>query len=220
MAGNDLRIDAETLVETINFLSTPYVIGVVAAPRGEPLFRWQEEDMQGQPAQRCSTVARPGRRGGPPLLPAAPWMWCCPQRLQQRLPRRGPRLAALFAARLGGFLETTLNVRPGVLPRGGGRRPHKQLEDTASASPWASQRGGARRGVGPCSGAGDEKTAKAWKRIERVLKDAAWMTCWRWTTACHGVLRRLRRAPLPDPEGQPVHAELRESAPGQPAQLH
>lgn len=43
--GRDLHIDPKTLAETVSFLSDMrYVLGVVVAKKGAPLFRWQESE--------------------------------------------------------------------------------------------------------------------------------------------------------------------------------
>lgn len=67
--GRDCKLDPEQLSETIHFLSdTRYLIGAISAPRGKPLFRWQEDD--GDPEEAFRQWATQGGEVLRTLLPA------------------------------------------------------------------------------------------------------------------------------------------------------
>jgi hypothetical protein len=69
--GRDLHIDPAQLGETVNFLSdTRYIVGVVAAAKGAPLFRWQEGD--GDDSMRNAALKDWRNQGGAALRPALP----------------------------------------------------------------------------------------------------------------------------------------------------
>lgn len=222
MAGNDLRMDAEMLGEAINFLSdTRYVIGVVAAPRGEPLFRWQEEDMQGSP--RDTVLNQWRAQGGAviqPLLPACALEVVLPNAYHAAC-RDADRASRPYSLRASvAFLETTLNVRPEQLRAVVAPFHDKQLEEYRIGFTLGEASEVVHGVVWALLGAEDENSESV-EEIERVLKECG----------VDDVLVLDHRMPMeycddcgaplyPDPEGQPVHAELPESAPGQPAQLH
>ena len=69
--GRDLHVDPAQLGETVNFLSdTRYVVGIVVAPKGAPLFRWQEGD--GDDSKRGAALKVWRDQGGEALRPALP----------------------------------------------------------------------------------------------------------------------------------------------------
>jgi len=69
--GRDLHIDPAQLGETVNFLSdTRYVVGVVVAAKGAPLFRWQEGD--GDDSMRNAALKEWRHQGGEAIRPALP----------------------------------------------------------------------------------------------------------------------------------------------------
>ncbi|THF67103.1 DUF2863 family protein [Pseudothauera nasutitermitis] len=66
--GHDLRIATDDIPETAYFLSdTRYLLGAVAVPRGQPLFRWQEGD-----GNREQALAQWRAQGGACLNPLLP----------------------------------------------------------------------------------------------------------------------------------------------------
>jgi hypothetical protein len=66
--GKDLKLEPAQLPETVNFLSDArYIIGVVAAPKGLPMFRWQEAD-----SQRDAAFLQWREQGGEALRPLLP----------------------------------------------------------------------------------------------------------------------------------------------------
>ena len=98
--GKDVRIDTASMPETANFLSDiRYLIGVVAAPRGTAMFRWQEDD-----GSRAETL-RAARRCGARCRPA-PSSRYCPSPI---MPRPGTPTALRGPIR---FAPRLLSCRP------------------------------------------------------------------------------------------------------------
>lgn len=107
--GRDLRVDPSQLGETVNFLSdTRYLVGVVIAPKGAPLFRWQETDIN-----REESLRRWRAQGGEALRPLLP---ACAYELLQPLAyhaacRDADRLSRPYSIRASvAFLNTAANI--------------------------------------------------------------------------------------------------------------
>ncbi|MDR1854326.1 MAG: DUF2863 family protein [Azoarcus sp.] len=68
LANKDMHIDTDEMPETAQFLSdTRYLLAAVAAPRGAPVFRWQEAD-----GSRFEALAQWRGQGGGCLAPLLP----------------------------------------------------------------------------------------------------------------------------------------------------
>ncbi len=215
----DARIDPRQLPETTRFISdTRYLIGVVAAPRGQPLFRWQEED-----GSREQAATQWNAQGGgalqplftgcalDPLLPDAYHAAC-------RSADQGLRVYALRAA--VAFLQTVLNVRPQQLRAVLAPFYEDRLEEYRVGFTLADSSEVVHGVVWPLLGAEDETTDCA-AQIEAVLEEAG----------VGSVIALENRFPLefcddcgmpmyPTPEGETSHAELPEDLPQAPAHLH
>lgn len=107
--ARDLRVDPSQLGETVNFLSdTRYLVGVAVAPKGAPLFRWQEAD-----GNREESLLRWRTQGGEALRPLLP---ACAYELLQPLAyhaacRDADRLSRPYSIRASvAFLNTALNI--------------------------------------------------------------------------------------------------------------
>lgn len=222
MAGDTLHIDPQQLEQTVNFLSdTRYVIGVVAAPRGEPLFRWQEADMLG--SDRETVLNQWRTQGGAvmqPLLPGCVLEVVLPN-AYHAVCRDADRASRPYSLRASvAFLETTLNVRADQLRAVVAPFHDKRLEEYRIGFTLADSADVVHGVVWALLGTEDEN-ADIVEEIERALKECG----------VHDVLVLDHRMPMeycddcgaplyPDPDGQPAHAELPESALSQPAQLH
>ncbi|MBM3392202.1 MAG: DUF2863 family protein [Betaproteobacteria bacterium] len=215
----DARIDPRQLPETTRFISdTRYLIGVVAAPRGEALFRWQEED-----GSREQAATQWNAQGGgalqplftgcalDPLLPDAYHAAC-------RSADQGLRVYSLRAA--VAFLQTVLNVRPQQLRAVLAPFYEERLEEYRVGFTLADASEVVHGVVWPLLGAEDETTDCA-AQIEAVLEEAG----------VGSVIALENRFPLefcddcgmpmyPTPEGETSHAELPEDLPQAPAHLH
>lgn len=65
LAGKDLKLDVTSMPETNRFLSdTRYIVGTVAVPRGQALFRWNEKD-----GSREAALREWVKQGSPSLEP-------------------------------------------------------------------------------------------------------------------------------------------------------
>jgi hypothetical protein len=166
LESKDTHIDPRQLPETTRFISdTRYLIGAVVAPRGQALFRWQEED-----GSREQAATQWSAQGGSalqplftgcalePLLPDAYHAAC-------RNADQGLRLYSLRAA--AAFLQTVLNVKPQQLRAVVAPFHEERLRNTASASPRQCKRG-AMAWSGPCSG----------PRTNRPIASARSRRCW------------------------------------------
>jgi hypothetical protein len=218
--GKDLKIDAAQLAETVNFLSdTRYVLGVVAAPRGTALFRWQEDDCSRDAAfQQWRTQGGEALR---PLLPACATELLPPSAYHSAI-RDADRASRPYSIQAAlAFLQTVLN-RPaadfGVVIGG---YYDSQLEEYRIAFTLRGSGEVVHGVVWPLLDSEDEN-AETLAQIEAVLREAGVQE-----------IRILdQRLPLeycddcgapmyPNSEGEPTHAEMPEdpiSAP--PRHLH
>ena len=117
LASRDLHIDVGQLGQTINFLSdTRYVVGVVIAKPGAPLFRWQEAD--GGIAMRDQAALRWREQGGGslrPLLPACAGEALLPMAFYSAC-RDADRQSRPYSIRASvAFLGTTVNIEANQL---------------------------------------------------------------------------------------------------------
>jgi hypothetical protein len=217
--GKDLRIDPRQLPETTRFISdTRYIVGAVAAPRGEALFRWQEDD-----GTRESAATQWQVQGGAALQPM--FTGCA---LEPMLPDayhaacrnadRGLRTYSLSAA--VAFLQTALSVRPQDLRAVVAPFSEERLEEYRIGFTLRDASDVVHGVVWPLLGAEDEAT-DAVAQIEAMLREAG----------VSEVLVLENRFPLefcddcgmpmfPTPEGETSHAELPEDSTQAPAHLH
>ena len=218
--GRNLKIDPAQLSETMSFLSdTRYLIAAVAAPRGSALFRWQEDD--GDPAESFRQWALQGGEALRPLLPACAleFLPVLAYHAAVRDADRASRPWSLKAATA--FLQTMLNLPATELRAVVAPFHDHQLEEFRI--------GFTRRGssdvihgvVLPLLEHEDENN-DAPAQIESALRE----------TGIASVLMLDQRFPLefcddcgaplyPNPEGEPVHAELPDDQPETaPRHLH
>jgi hypothetical protein len=215
--GRNLHLDPASLPETAQFLSdTRYIVGVVAAPRGEPLFRWQEADATRDNAatqwRNQGTAAVQSLLAGCAvelLLPDAYHAAC-------READRHARPYSLRASVL--FLETTLNVKPADLRAVIGPFHDNRLEEYRIGFTLRSEAEVVHGVVWPLLDAEDE-TSDVLGQIETALRESG-------VTEIVALDHRFPMeycddcgAPLyPNPDGEPEHAEMPE--PDQPSPLH
>lgn len=219
VAGNDLRLDPRRMAETNRFISdSRYVIGAVAALRGAPMFRWQEDD-----GSREQADAQWRAQGGPSLqtlfagcalevlLPDAYHAAC-------RNADRALRMYSLDAA--VAFLQTTLDIAPSQLRAVVAPFHDQQLEEYRVGFTRRDSSDVMHGVVCAVLGAEDEDSELA-AQIEAALRQTG-----------VGEVRVLdNRFPLeycedcgaplyPNPEGETAHAELPEHAEPAPTHLH
>ena len=217
--SKDTHLDPRQLPETTRFISdTRYLIGAVVAPRGQALFRWQEED-----GSREQAATQWSAQGGSalqplftgcalePLLPDAYHAAC-------RNADQGLRLYSLRAA--VAFLQTVLNVKPQQLRAVVAPFHEERLEEYRVGFTLANASEVVHGVVWPLLGAEDESTDCV-GQIEAALEEAG----------IGSVVVLEQRFPLefcddcgmpmyPTPEGETSHAELPEDLPQAPAHLH
>lgn len=207
--GRDLKLDAAQLPETMSFLSdTRYLIGVICAPAGTPLFRWQEED-----GNRNEALKQWRAQGGEALrglLPACALEPLLPQSFHAAV-RDADRASRPYSLRSAvAFLQTTLNVPAGNLRAVVAPYYDRQLEEFRIGFTLEDAAEVVHGVVWPLLENEDE-AAELPGQIEAVLREAG----------VHEVLVLDHRFPLeycddcgaplyPNPDGEPVHAELPE----------
>ena len=215
----NLRIDPRQLPDTAHFVSdTRYLIGAVAAPRGQALFRWQEEDGSREQATRqwqaqgsAALAAHFTGCAFELLLPEAFHAAC----------RNADRALRTYSLRAAvAFLQTSLNVaatdiRAVVAPFGEERIEEYRIGFTLPSG------GDVVHGViWPLLGA-DEDSPDTPVQVETQLHEAG----------VRDVLLLDQLFPLefcddcgmpmfPTPEGETSHAELPQDGPQAPAHLH
>lgn len=219
LAGNDLKLEAEAMAQTTTFLSdTRYLIGIAIVPRAQALFRWQEDD-----GQREHVVKQWQAQGGAvigtlmqgcafELLPPNAYHSAC---------READRASRAYSLRASvAFLEQTLAVPASGLRAIIAPFYDKQLEEYRVAFTTTDSSDVVHGVVWALLGAEDEETDTVGE-IEGVLRECG-------LTDTLVLDHRMPMeycddcgAPMyPDPDGQPVHAELPESSDQPPAHLH
>lgn len=207
--GRDLRLDPEQMPETMNFLSdTRYLIGVVCAPAGAPLFRWQEGD-----ATRSDALKQWRAQGGEavhPVLPACAIESLLPQSFHAAV-READRASRPYSLRAAvAFLQTALNASAGKLRAVVAPYYDRQLEEYRVGFTFGDAPDVVHGVVWPLLENEDEASELP-GQIEAVLHEAG----------LGDVLVLDHRFPLeycddcgaplyPNPDGEPVHAELPE----------
>lgn len=207
--GRDLKLDPTQMPETMNFLSdTRYLIGVVCAPAGMPLFRWQESD-----GTRTEALKQWRNQGGEalrPLLPACAVEPLLPQSFHAAV-READRASRPYSLRAAvAFLQTTLNVPAGNLRAVVAPYYDRQLEEFRIGFTLSDAVEVVHGVVWPLLENEDE-AAELPGQIESVLHEAG----------VREVVVLDHRFPLeycddcgaplyPNPDGEPMHAELPE----------
>ncbi|WP_018410597.1 DUF2863 family protein [Methyloversatilis thermotolerans] len=219
LAGDDLKLEAESMAQTTTFLSdTRYVIGMVMVPRGQPMFRWQEDDgardhvikqWQAQGGAVMSTLLRACAFD---LLPPNAYHSAC---------READRASRAYSLRASvAFLEQMLAVPPSGLRAIIAPFHDKQLEEYRIAFTTTNSSQVVHGVVWALLGAEDEESDIVGE-IEGVLRECG-------VTDTLVLDHRMPMeycddcgAPLyPDPDGQPVHAEMPEAGEQPPMHLH
>lgn len=216
----NLHIEAANLAETTPFLSDlRYLVGVVVAPHGAPIFRWQEEG-----STREAVATNWKQQAGAllaPLFPACAIEPVLPDAYHAAC-RQGDRASRPYSLKASvAFLQTTLSIMASDLRAVIGPFHDRRLEEYRIGFTLRNESEVVHGVVWPLLDAEDETTDVA-GQIEAVLREAG-----------IGQIMHLDQrfpmeycddcgAPLyPDPEGEPVHAEMPEQDEGaHPTHLH
>lgn len=217
--GRDIKLDAGQMPETVNFLSDiRYVIGAVAAPRGAALFRWQEAD--GNRTEAHKQWRLQGGEAVRPLLPACALEMLLPQPYHAAC-READRASRPYSLRAAvAFLQTTLNVAAGDLRAILAPYYDRQLEEYRIGFTLRDSSDVIHGVVWPMLESEDEGSDIP-AQIEAALRE----------TGLREIMTLDHRFPLeycddcgaplyPNPEGEPVHAEMPEQETSVPHQLH
>jgi hypothetical protein len=218
--GRNLRIDADQLAETMSFLSdTRYLIGAVAAPRDKPMFRWQEADGDGTEAFR--QWAKQGGDALRPLLPACALEFM-PVLAFHAAVRDADRASRPWSLRAAvAFLQTVLNQPAAELRAVVAPFHDRELEEYRIGFTLRNASEVVHGVVWPLLDQEDQNQDIP-GQIEATLREAG----------VPNVMLLDQRFPLefcddcgaplyPNPEGEPVHAELpEEQTEAAPRHLH
>ena len=217
---HDLHIDPKQLPDTTNFLSdTRYLVGVVVAQRGAPVFRWQEDD-----SERDDILKQWKSQGGEvlrPLLHGCASELLLPQAYHAGC-RDADRQSRSYSLRASvAYLGTTLSVAPEELRAVVAPYFDRQLEEYRVSFLTKSSTEVVHGAVWPLLDGEDEATEIA-SEIEVQLR----------AMGVTEVIVLDHRLPLeycddcgtplyPNLEGESVHAELpEEEAATAPRHLH
>jgi hypothetical protein len=218
--GKDIKVDADKLPETVNFLSdTRYLLGVAAATRGAPLFRWQENDSTREEALRHWR-----EQGGEVLrrlLPACAIEFV-PAGAYHAAVRDADRASRPYSVQAGvAFLQTVLNQPANAFRAIIGAYYEQQIEEYRIGFTFADAPDVVHGVVWPLLDS-EEESSDVVAQIETVLRECG-------ITNILVIDQRLPLefcddcgAPLyPNPEGEAMHAEIPEGteSPG-PHNLH
>ena len=218
--GKNASIDPGQLPETMNFLSdTRYLLGAMSAPAGSALFRWQEDELD-----RDEVFQRWRSQGGEALRPLLP---ACAMEVLLPMPffaacRESDRLSRPYAIRAAvAYLQAVLNLAPTQLRATVAPFFDQRLEEYRIGFSLDGSEDVVHGVVWPLLEAEDESTDIA-SQIDAVLRECG-------LTALTVLDHRFPLefcddcgAPLyPNPEGEPVHAEMPEVQTEQaPQHLH
>ncbi|HTY02872.1 MAG TPA: DUF2863 family protein [Rhodocyclaceae bacterium] len=218
--GRDVKLDPTSMPETTSFLSdTRYLIGAVAATRGAPTFRWQEDDSSRQDALK--EWRNQGGEALRPLLPACAVELLLPQPYHAAA-RDADRASRPYSLRAAvAFLQTTLNVAAAELRAVLAPYYDRQIEEFRVGFTLPDSTDVVHGVVWPLLEAEDE-SADTPAQIEAVLREAG----------VREIVALDHRFPMeycddcgaplyPNPDGEPSHAELpEEQAEAAPRHLH
>jgi hypothetical protein len=111
LAGNHLYIDTNGMPETNRFLSdVRYIVGAIAVPHGNALFRWNEQD--GNKEASLKEWIRQGSPSLEPLLTGCAWQPLLPDAYHAAA-RNADRLSRPYSVKASvAFLQTTLGLMP------------------------------------------------------------------------------------------------------------
>ncbi len=111
LAGRALPVDSSQMPETNRFLSdVRYLIGAVALPRGQALFRWNEKD--GSKENSLKEWLKQGSPNLEPLLTGCAWEPLLPDAYHAAC-RNADRLSRGYSVKASiAFLQTTLGLMP------------------------------------------------------------------------------------------------------------
>ncbi len=219
LTDGTFKVDPASLKETAQFLADQrYIIGVVFAPRGEAIFRWQSGDAnREQVTQRWMETSQSALA---PLLPACAFESMLPRAYYVAC-RDADRSARPFSIRASvAFLATTLGISQNHLVATIGGCYHRQLEEYRIGFTVGEEEETIHGVVWPLLGAEDEMSDVA-EEIETTLRESG----------IQRVVMLRQRLPMeycddcgaplyPNEDGEMVHAELPDVA-EQPSQhLH
>ena len=218
-AGKDLKLETDAMAPTTSFLSdTRYLIGIAMTPRGQAMFRWQEDD-----GSREHVAKQWQLQGGAAigtLMQGCAFELLLPNAFHSAC-RDADRASRAYSLRASvSFLEATLNVKPSGLRAIIAPFHDKELEEYRVGFATSDSSDIVHGVVWALLGAEDEESDVAGE-IEGILRECG-MT---------DILILDHRMPMeycddcgapmyPDPDGQPVHAELPENTDQPPAHLH
>lgn len=213
ISGQPLRADLKSLPETAEMLAdSRFLLGVVAVPRGQPMFRWQELDGSDH-ASRVQCLEQwiaQGRANLEPLLPGCGFECLLPDAYHLNM-RESDRRVRPYAIRAAvHFLTHALSVEPGQLhasiaPFGADRADEYRIGISVSGSEEVAQ-----GVVWPLLGAESEADEPSpLETIRETLREAGVTELRVWPDLTEPEYCEDCGVPLyPNVKGDIVHAEM------------
>ncbi len=219
-AGTPLSVDISTMAETNQFLSdTRYLLGAVVVPRGQAIFRWNEDDG----VSRESALKEWLKQGGPSIEPLL--TGCAFQPLLADAYHGACRTADLasrpYSLRASvAFLQTTLGKPAEALRAVLGGFHDKRLEEYRIGFGPRDSEAIYHGVVWPLLGSEDENSDTAGE-IEGLLREAGIKDIVVHNQQFPFEFCDDCGAPLyPNADGDTVHAEMPETPASSPQSLH
>lgn len=219
LAGEALPVDTTGLPETNRFLSdVRYLIGAVAVPKGQPVFRWTEPD--GSKESALKEWIRQGSPSLEPLLTGCAWQPLLPDAYHSAA-RNADRNSRPYSVKASvAFLQTVLGIMPADLRVVVGPCHDRRLEEYRIGFGPKDDSAVYHGVVWPLLGAEDDN-ADIPGEIEAVLQECG----------VKDILFHDHRFPMefcddcgapmfPNGEGELVHAEMPEQPPTGSQVLH
>jgi len=225
VSGHSLRLDLKSLPETAEMLAdSRFLLGVVAVPRGQPMFRWQELDVSDH-ASRVQCLEQwiaQGRANLEPLLPGCGFECLLPDAYHLNM-READRRVRPYAIRAAvHFLTHALPVEPAQLHASIAAFGTERADEYRIGISVGSSEEVAQGVVWPLLGAeseGDEPSPL--DAIRDVLRESGITEIRVWPELIEPEFCEDCGAPLyPNAKGEVVHAEMPDDLESEAAHFH
>ncbi len=219
------KVDLKSLPETADMLAdSRFLLGVVAAPAGAPLFRWQEtepHDHAGR-VQCLESWISQGRPNLEPLVAGCGFECLLPDAYHINL-RESDRRVRPYAVRAGvHFLTHALRTEPGALRASIGAFGEGRVDEYRIGLALADSDEVAHGVVWPMLGAESETDDPSpLERIKETLRDVGVTDVRVWPDLAEPEFCEDCGTPLyPNEKGEIVHAELPDDSESEIAHFH
>ncbi|MEI8304947.1 MAG: DUF2863 family protein [Burkholderiales bacterium] len=225
ITGQSARLDLKSLPDTADMLAdTRFLVGVVAAPAGMPLFRWQETDAAGHPGRvHCleQWIAQ-GRPSLEPLLPGCGFECLLPDAYHINL-READRRVRPYAIRAAMHLLThALGAKPADITAAIAPFGHERVDEYRIGLSMGESEDVAQGVVWPLLGAeSDQDDPSPLEQIRATLREAGITEIRFWPDLNEPDFCEDCGSPLyPNGKGEIVHADMPEDIEPETTHFH